>query len=238
MRNKFIQFGRRLKGSHNPLWRSVRADVLSFVVWVVASVLGGLCRVRILGAEHLNRALRRGGVVSCWHGKTLFPVYTLQHRGILALISRSRDGEIQARVFERFGWRIVRGSSKRGGVSALRAAAREVRRGGVLGITPDGPRGPREQVQPGVAAIAALCEQGVVPAGVGCSRQCRLSTWDRYMLPRPGATAVILFRPPIQFRRHVDDPVEDLRRRVEEGMAAAEREAQRLAEELAAARKG
>ena len=224
-----LRLGRRLKGSQNPLWRSTRSEVLSFIVWTAASILAGVSRVRIAGAHNLRRVVAHGGITACWHSKTLFPVYILQRRGLLAVISRSRDGEIQARVFERFGWELIRGSSGGGGIAAIRSAARAVRKGGAMGITPDGPMGPRERVQQGVAAIAALCDQGVVPVGVGCSRHYRMSTWDRYMLPRPGSRVVVLFDDPIL---PGDDGVEGLRVRIERGIAAAEAKAQRLAEEL------
>ncbi|PIW13060.1 MAG: hypothetical protein COW34_11730 [Armatimonadetes bacterium CG17_big_fil_post_rev_8_21_14_2_50_66_6] len=228
-RKHLLRLGRRLNGSQNPLWRAIRSEVLSSLVWAAASILAGMSRVRIAGASNLGRVLAHGGITACWHSKTLFPVYILQRQRMLAVISRSRDGEIQARVFERFGWELIRGSSGGGGASVIRSAAKAVRKGGAMGITPDGPMGPRERVQQGVAAIAALCDQGVVPVGVGCSRHHRMSTWDRYMIPTPGSRVVVLFDDPIL---PGDDGVEGLRVRIERGIAAAEAKAERLAADL------
>jgi lysophospholipid acyltransferase (LPLAT)-like uncharacterized protein len=109
------------------------------------------------------------------------------------LTSRSRDGEILARYVRRFGLEVVRGSTSRGGAVALRALTRAVRAGTDVAVVPDGPRGPRERVQPGVVHLAAATGAPVVPLAFAAHPARRLSTWDRFLVPLPFARAAVVF---------------------------------------------
>jgi len=104
---------------------------------------------------------------------------------------------------------VVRGSSSRGGGAALRALVRAIRDGVDVAIVPDGPRGPREQLQPGVATLAALTGAPVVPLAVGARPARRLRSWDRFLVPLPFARCVLAFGPPVRIepgadREHAD----------------------------------
>ncbi|PWS38406.1 hypothetical protein DFH01_03730 [Falsiroseomonas bella] len=101
------------------------------------------------------------------------------------LVSQHRDGRFIGAAVERFGFRMVYGSSSRGGGQALLEMMRILERGDPVAITPDGPRGPRRRAAPGVAQLAALSGAAVLPLG-GATRHHRLlPSWDRMMLPLP-----------------------------------------------------
>jgi lysophospholipid acyltransferase (LPLAT)-like uncharacterized protein len=97
----------------------------------------------------------------------------LAYRGQEAhiLISRHRDGELIQRIVARFGFQAIRGSSTRGGALALRQLIRLGRSGVDLVVTPDGPKGPRQVVQPGVIQLARATGLPIVPLTFSCSKK-------------------------------------------------------------------
>ena len=110
-----------------------------------------------------------------------------------ALASASKDGAIIAAVMERFGIRAIRGSSSRGGARALVEMRRAIADGYVMAITPDGPRGPRYTLNPGVVKLAQVSGGSILPVRVEYSRCWRLKSWDGFMIPKPFATVHITF---------------------------------------------
>jgi len=103
-----------------------------------------------------------------------------------------------------FGLGVVRGSSSRGGAEALRALTAAVRAGEDVAVVPDGPRGPRERVQPGVLLLAALTGAPVVPFGFAARPARRLASWDRFMVPLPFARAAVVFGKPLAIARDAE----------------------------------
>jgi lysophospholipid acyltransferase (LPLAT)-like uncharacterized protein len=118
-----------------------------------------------------------------------------QHRneGVAVLISTHADGEIIARICEAFGYRTIRGSTSRGGARALVEIARTLEGGVDVAITPDGPRGPVHTVAPGTLYAAQRAQAPVIAIGVHASRAWRLSTWDRFMIPKPFARITVKY---------------------------------------------
>jgi hypothetical protein len=110
-----------------------------------------------------------------------------------ALASQSKDGEIIAAFIDRFGLRPIRGSSSRGGGRALVEMKRAFDSGFDVAITPDGPRGPRYRLNPGVIKLAQLTGGTVLPMHIEYSRCWRLKSWDGFMIPRPFARVEITF---------------------------------------------
>jgi lysophospholipid acyltransferase (LPLAT)-like uncharacterized protein len=100
----------------------------------------------------------------------------------------------------RFGLEAVRGSSSHGGASALWLLLRSLRDGRDVVVVPDGPRGPREMLKPGVVALARLSGAPIVPVAVGASAEWRLRSWDEFRIPRPFARCVVRFGDPISVK--------------------------------------
>jgi lysophospholipid acyltransferase (LPLAT)-like uncharacterized protein len=183
----------------------------------------GAIAVRALAATlHVRReeatvaalwAARAPVIYAVWHGRILLLPYLYGRRGIHALASRSRDGEMVARWIRRFGLEPVRGSSTRGGGEALRVLTRALRGGREVVVVPDGPRGPREVLKPGVIALARLSGAPIVPAAVGASREWRLRSWDEFRIPRPFARCVVRFGEPIHVGRGADRAGEEAARK-------------------------
>jgi hypothetical protein len=130
-----------------------------------------------------------------WHNRLLvMPEFFRRHfpeRRAAALTSASKDGAVLAAILRRFGIRPIRGSSSRRGGAALIEMKRASDDGFVVVITPDGPRGPRYRLSPGVVKLAQLTGSLVVPIDVQYSRCWQLKSWDGFMIPKPFACATI-----------------------------------------------
>ena len=115
------------------------------------------------------------------------------------MVSRSRDGEFITRIMNRFGIDGARGSSSRGGSDALRELLRELERPQArdIGITPDGPRGPRVKVQDGVLALAANTGRAINPITLQYSRCWKLGSWDGFQIPWPGSVCRVIVGPAV-----------------------------------------
>ena len=173
---------------------------------VLVRLLGMTWRVTIVGVGDVEALWREGRAVIyvVWHGRVLLVPWlgerlrrTRGARAPLVLVSRSRDGELGARYVGHFGLPVTRGSSSRGGRTALRSLVAAIRGGVDVAVVPDGPRGPREQLQPGVVALAALTGAPVVPLAVAASPARRLRSWDRFLVPLPFARCVLAFGPTV-----------------------------------------
>lgn len=121
----------------------------------------------------------------------------------MGLISRSNDGEYLAEMLRRWGFVPVRGSSSRGGSAALRELIGYARAGRSIAITPDGPRGPRQRLKPGVLVAAQLTGLPLVPVAAGASRGWWLGGWDRFLIPRPFARIRVAYGAPVEIPREL-----------------------------------
>jgi lysophospholipid acyltransferase (LPLAT)-like uncharacterized protein len=144
--------------------------------------------------------LERGApmILAMWHSRLLvLPVVYGRRLPMRALVSRSLDGELTARFLGRLGIGTVRGSSGRGGAAGLRALARVLAEGVSVVVVPDGPRGPREVLKPGVIALARRTGIPIVPVAVGAAREWRLGSWDGFRIPKPFSRCLVKAGPPI-----------------------------------------
>jgi lysophospholipid acyltransferase (LPLAT)-like uncharacterized protein len=135
----------------------------------------------------------RAHVFLLWH-EVLLPLLW-QHRGqrVAIVVSEARDGQYLADLAVSLGYRTVRGSSTRGAARALLGAVRELQLGHAVAFTPDGPRGPRRQLKPGVVAAAQRGAAVIVPVHAEADRSWRLHSWDRMMIPQPAARVTITY---------------------------------------------
>jgi len=144
-------------------------------------------------------------VFAFWHRSLLVSAHRFRGKGIAILISRSFDGELIARTVERLGFRAVRGSSSRGGVTALRQMAEAYAEGHICAFTADGPRGPALVAKPGAAQLAQLTGAPWVGAFHALpERAWALPSWDRFLIPKPFS------RVAVAFSAHAPATVQDL----------------------------
>src|SRR5215210_7049746 len=141
---------------------------------------------------------RQPHVFLLWHEALLPLLWQHRRQGIGIVVSEAREGQYLARFATSLGYRALYGSSTRGGARALLGAVRELHAGRAVAFTPDGPRGPRRQLKPGVIAAAQRGGAVVVPLHAESDRAWRLPSWDRLMIPKPFARVLISYGHPFE----------------------------------------
>jgi hypothetical protein len=138
-------------------------------------------------------------VFAFWHGRLLMMAMVCpKKRKMHGLISTHRDGEMITNTMRHFGLGMIRGSSSRGGASAAMNAVKALQAGGNVCITPDGPRGPLMQVQPGLITIAELANVPIIPATYSSTRHKCMKSWDRFMVALPFGSLYYKVGAPLQ----------------------------------------
>jgi lysophospholipid acyltransferase (LPLAT)-like uncharacterized protein len=165
---------------------------------MLVALLAATWRYRVHGWEHVTaaRRSRRPIVYVLWHSRILPLLYSRRGEGVALLISRHRDGAYLTQLSERWGYRVVRGSSQRGGDVGLLGLVRCLRDGADVALTPDGPRGPAEQVKPGALAAAQYAGAAVIAVGARASAAWWTRSWDRFCIPKPFATIEVAYSAP------------------------------------------
>ena len=140
---------------------------------------------------------KKSVIYAFWHGRMLMFTYSHRNRKIHVLISQHRDGEYIARIIHRLGFVSVRGSTTRGGSKALFEMCDKTAAGFDVAVTPDGPRGPGFRVHPGIISVAQRSGMPIVPITNSAESRWNLSSWDRFLIPKPITKAVIMLGEPI-----------------------------------------
>jgi hypothetical protein len=193
-------------------WRQRRPGVHAILGTAVVRFLGRTARRDFRGFD----ALPPAHIIAGWHGRSLLFVSHPWPRPYWVMISQSNDGEMQSRIFRAFGFKIIRGSTGRGGARAAVEAIRALRNGEAIAMTPDGPRGPTQIVQPGIMTLAQKSGAPIVPAGLSATPRKIIRSWDRYLLPAPFCRCICIAGDPIYVPADAsEEAVEAIRLRVQ-----------------------
>jgi len=145
-------------------------------------------------------------ILALWHGRLMMMPYSWRRgKPIDFLISFHRDGDMVSKTIAHFGLGTIRGSSKKGGASALKAMVSSLQKGSNIGIAPDGPTGPRMRASEGVVSVARLSGVPIVPATCAISRRKVLGSWDKFIVALPFARGVFSWGEPIHVPRDADE---------------------------------
>jgi lysophospholipid acyltransferase (LPLAT)-like uncharacterized protein len=197
-------------------------DSVSRAILIAATILGTTWRFKITSDSGINPFdYRDKGIIYCfWHSQILPLGYIFRGIGVKALISSSADGERASAVAQRWKHETIRGSSSRHGISALRQCVRELDRKKNLVLVPDGPRGPREIVKPGVGQIAIMSGAPVFPVSVVPDSSWKLRSWDRFLIPKPFTRIEIHIGNPVipQSFAGNSDPVSEFNKAVQKAL--------------------
>jgi lysophospholipid acyltransferase (LPLAT)-like uncharacterized protein len=160
--------------------------------------------IKILGED--------ASIMAFWHGQQLmigwgyldsFP--RNDRKDTYVLISKSQDGRFIAKAIEFIGYKSIAGSSSRGGAEALLQLNRVIEQGQHVVFTPDGPRGPIYKVKPGVINLASSSAAKIIPAAFAASSYWQFNSWDKMLLPKPFAKAVIYVGPALSVPAELSD---------------------------------
>lgn len=168
--------------------------VLSWLIVLAVQILRLTCRLRV---HHDPRGtLRRNGVPYAYSVLHAHQIAILINRepGTAAMLSQSADGQLLAPALWSLGVIAKRGSSSnttgqthnKGGQAALRGLAESLRAGRPAILAVDGPRGPRNRVNKGIAVLAKQTDAAVVNVvAVPRRRWILTGVWDRFQVPQP-----------------------------------------------------
>jgi len=204
-------------------WRQRLAlVVVPLIASLVIRLIGATLRYSVSiedagGAEFVHKT-----IYAFWHQCLLTASYRYRNRGIAVLISRSFDGELIARVVEKFGYRPVRGSSSRGAVTGLLEMGRELETGHAVAFTVDGPRGPRFVAKSGPLLLSRTQKAPVRDLHFGVKSAWRLNSWDGFVIPKPFSRVVLRMSAPLQLPTNaIDEQVEQFHANLQRQLDAA-----------------
>lgn len=156
----------------------------------------------IFPKNHDNDSIKNASnvILLSWHDKVMIlphisPVKL--HLKYRALVSPHNDGRIISNVMRLLGWKIIEGSTNKNSTGALREIFRNLKSGSNIVITPDGPRGPRHQINSNVIEIAKKMQSTIIPFTSKASKNTKLNSWDKLIFPWPFGKIVIKFGEPI-----------------------------------------
>lgn len=180
-------------------------------------------RIRVVDpAGHLAATDGTPVIYAFWHNRILaitaafLRVYPRRRRGVLVLTSASKDGMWLGELVGRLGMGAVRGSSSRRGAAAMRELLDRVAGGHDIAITPDGPRGPRYTLGPGMIYLAQKASIPIIPMHAHFGRHWQLRTWDGFCIPQPFSRVTVTLAPPERIDADLtEDGFEAARRRIE-----------------------
>jgi lysophospholipid acyltransferase (LPLAT)-like uncharacterized protein len=178
---------------------SLTLAIVPLLAYWVIKLLSWTIRIENINGHVHDDYLRKGRplIFAFWHGRLLMMPPRYRGKGVAIPISLHQDGELISRTVKHFGFRSIRGSTTRGGFSAMREMLKVSEEGYDIAITPDGPRGPRYR----------LTGMTIIPVSFNASRRKVFRSWDRFMLPYPCSRGVFVFGKPLLVPRQMSKSV-------------------------------
>ncbi len=216
---------------HAPRWDQ---RLLAWAVFGLIQALSATLRLRWIDRSDyfIEGQTPRPAIYCTWHNRlvlsmTAYYGYPKKRptTGMAALVSASRDGGLLTAILECFHVQPVRGSSSRRGPQAMLELTTWAERGYDLALTPDGPRGPRYQVQDGVMSLAQLTGLPIIPVSYCIRPKLQLKTWDGFQIPLPFARCEVIIEKPMRVHRDVSDAEREvLRQKLEATLRSISRD--------------
>ncbi len=178
-------------------WRKILVWIVPALAFVFIKLIYFTCKKKF----HIEKnGSATPSIYVFWHGELLMIAFAYLHyakrTALDAMISRHFDGELIARLIMLFGGGVMRGSSSKGGSTVLREALRALHKGRDIGITPDGPRGPKHSVANGVAVLAMMKKVPIITINCKPSSYWKMKSWDEFCIPKPFSTIEFYFGNP------------------------------------------
>lgn len=210
-----------LKTITKKLFRS--SWVMGILAWIVAKYITFVFRTSqwtFHGKENIQDYWdQKKPLITCfWHGRMLMmPCAWMSDSPFAMLISAHPDGQIIAKTIKHHRIDTVVGSSSKGGLEALRSILAQLKDKVSVGITPDGPRGPRFVASEGIVTISRLSGVDILPSTYSTCKMVTIGSWDRFRIPLPFGKATMCWGQPIPApsKRASQQELEKVRQRVE-----------------------
>ena len=173
---------------------SLSKFIISFLGALYIHLVFFTSNVNLKNRKNIDSFLKKkkSFIYSFWHDQLLMcPLTWDSDSKIKVLISKHRDGDIVSKVISILGFGSIRGSTNKpeknknkGSLRAVRQIIKSLDNNISVGISPDGPKGPRHKVSDGIIHIARLSEKEIIPVGIGFKKKWILNTWDKFIIPK------------------------------------------------------
>ena len=183
--------------------KQVKQDTLRFFGSVILThSLDALCKTLRVSYKNKKviddlRKQKQNYVLAFWHGTMLLPWFLHRDDGFAALTSKSKDGDLLAKQLKHWKYKVIRGSSSKGGDVALGIMIDLAKNGFSIAITPDGPRGPEYKFKAGAVVTAKKSNVPVVLIGIGIKSKKKLKSWDKFQIPNPFTNVKVIYSDPV-----------------------------------------
>ena|SRR3972149_684752 len=190
--------------------RKLKQDFLrligQYLISIAANVLCKTLSVTVKNSEFLEELAKenKNFIIAFWHGTMLLPWYLHRNKNIAALISKSKDGDLLARLLKSWNYQVIRGSSSSGGEIALGIMIDFAKNKNSIAITPDGPRGPAKKLKAGAVVTAKKSGLPLVLIGVGYRNKRILRNWDNFQIPAFFSKANAVYSQPVYIDKNLD----------------------------------
>lgn len=204
---------------------------IGFLVSTYLKFVYKTTRWHYVGREEFGEHIRDKPTIACfWHNRvTMIPfMWQWRHKKIVALISSSPIGTITIKAFKRLNIDSVGGSSNRDPIASYRELFKELKKGNVIGIIPDGPRGPALEAKAGFIHLASKSGASITPITFAISRYKILDTWDRMLIPLPFSRGIFIYGEQINIPRCNAEDLEPSRLELEKKLTELQDSADNL----------
>jgi len=213
--------------------KKTQQDTLRFASqFFIAQGVTALCKSLKISTQNSEaieklKSEKQNFVLAFWHGTMLLPWYLHGNPSFAALTSKSKDGDLLARILKKWKYNVVRGSSSVGGDVALGIMIDYTKNDYSIAITPDGPRGPRHKFKAGAVITAKKANVPIVLSGVGYKKRKVLKNWDKFEVPFFFSRAKIIYSDPIYVSNELNyDETSDVIEECETKLNLLQQEAQ------------
>tara|TARA_Y100000022_G_C13229527_1_gene366634 strand:+ start:659 stop:1318 length:660 start_codon:yes stop_codon:yes gene_type:complete len=216
-----------MKSNHNNFSLSIQAILAKWILYFFYKTN----KWDIRGSNNFKFLLKnkKSIILCCWHGQLLIPFMHLMNKKYYGLASLNRDGELISKIGKQLGWKMLRGSSSRGGSKIFVEIVKILRQpSSVVGITPDGPKGPEKIPKPGVIRAAQKTGAFIVPVSSMSTKNWQFINWHTFYLEKPFGKIFLQYGEPLQF--NPDDDFEVCKKLFSNAMDKVENQNKEYAE--------
>jgi lysophospholipid acyltransferase (LPLAT)-like uncharacterized protein len=191
-------------------YKKFKQQTLRFLgQYFLINLLNALCRslsIKIINGKVLEdlTAKNQNYVLAFWHGTMLLPWYLHRNKNFTGLTSKSKDGDLLAKVLKSWNYNVVRGSSSSGGDVALGIMVDYAKNKISIAVTPDGPKGPPRKMKAGAVIAAKRSDVPLVLLGAGYNKKRNLKSWDSFEIPKFFSRVNIIYSDPFYISRDLD----------------------------------
>ncbi len=192
---------------------------------ILPTILDLLTRTLRIKVENEESLKSSNCVLMFWHGKMLAGWWLGRNKNFYAVVSQSKDGEILSRLLKRWNYKLIRGSSSKDSKEVMKEMVEALKNGFSLAITPDGPRGPREEMKIGGLISAVRAQKPIVLCGIIYEKKKIFKSWDMFELPKFFSKVKVKLSEPKIFPASLsNDKYEEIREELEKNLKELSRE--------------